>query len=129
MNELTFLKQSKILVSCVSLIGLLSVAILFFEPLYLYDIKEKSDLILFIIPIYVFLLAFFVGKPVERLGLLYTILFGFVLMCFSIFFQVFYFSNTSMTHMIFSFICLVCMWGLGRTMSVLINAVDSDSEG
>jgi hypothetical protein len=127
MNELTFLKQSKTLVSFVFLIGLLSLAILFFEPLYLYDIKEKTDFVLFIIPLYVFLLAFFVGKPVERLGMLYTVLSGLVLMCFSIFFQVFYFSNTSMTHMIFSFICLVCMWGMGRTLSVLVNT--SKSEG
>ncbi|KTD67720.1 MULTISPECIES: hypothetical protein [Legionella] len=114
-------EQSKALVRFVFLAGLFGIAILFFESLSLHDAKDKSDGILFAISIYVFLLAFFAGKPVERLRSLCTILFGLVLMCFSIFFQVFYFRSISMTHMLFTFICLGCMWGLGRTLSVIVT--------
>ncbi|WP_454783248.1 hypothetical protein [Legionella sp. WA2022007384] len=122
-------EQGKALVVFVFLAGLLGMVTLFFEPIYWCNIQEKFERILFAISIYIFLLAFFVGKPVEPLGSLCTILFGLVLMCFSIFFQVFYFSNISMTHMFFPFICLGCMWGLGRTLSVIVNVSDSVGVG
>ncbi|KTD56857.1 hypothetical protein Lsai_1834 [Legionella sainthelensi] len=84
-------------------------------------ITHKSDAILVAIPIYVILLAFFVGKPIGRLGLLHISLFGVVLTCFSVFLQIFYFNNMSITQIAFSFICLSCMWSLGSTLSVIVN--------
>lgn len=120
-------KQSKALLRLLSLTVLLGIAILLFEHIYLYDVKEKSDPILFAISIYVFLLAYFAGKPVESLRSLYGVLSALLLMCFSIFFQVFYFSNTSIVHMLFLFTCLVCMWGMGHTLCIIVHC--SDSEG
>lgn len=110
-----------VLTKIIVLTGLLSALTLLFDLLYLHDFKDKADFILLAIPIYIVLLAFFVGKPIGRLGLLHTILFGLVLTCFSIFFQIFYFGNTSITHILFSFICLSCMWSLGSTLSLLVN--------
>ncbi|KTD14556.1 hypothetical protein Lgra_0587 [Legionella gratiana] len=92
-----------------------------FATAHLTFITHKSDAILLAIPIYVILLAFFVGKPIERLGLLHLFLFGAVLTCFSVFFQIFYFTNSSLTQMVFSFICLSCMWSLGSALSMLVN--------
>ncbi|CAM2976098.1 Uncharacterised protein [Legionella steigerwaltii] len=129
MNELTqiFPKkvQGKALVRFAILFGLLGIGTLFFGHLYLYDLKEKFDPILFAILIYVFLLSFFAGRPVASLKSLHSFLFGLLLMCFSIFFHVFYFSNTSIAHMLFLFISLVCMWGMGRTLSVMVNVSNS----
>ncbi len=122
-------EQGKALVMFVFLAGVLGIVILFFELIYWYDIREKFDRILFAISIYIFLLAFFVGKPVEHLGSLCTILFGLVFMCFSIFFQVFYFRTTSIAHMLFLFICLGGMWGLGRMLSVIVNFSNSVEVG
>lgn len=84
-------------------------------------IKTKSDYLLFAIPIYVFLLSFFAGKPLGRLGLLHHILFASSLACFSIFFQVFFCNNISIFYIIFSFICLGCMWAIGSILSIIAN--------
>ncbi|KTD74508.1 MFS transporter [Legionella tucsonensis] len=105
------------------LAGILSAVTLFFDPQYLQIIKgqsaELSGFILFAIPVSVFLIAFFVGKLISRLGLLFTILLGLFLACFSALLQVFFTSNISILYVIFAFICLGSMWAMGNTVSII----------
>jgi EmrB/QacA subfamily drug resistance transporter len=103
--------------------GLLSSVTLFFDPIYLQIIKKQSaqlsGLVLSVIPISVFLMAFFIEKLVNRLGLLQTILSGLGLACFSILLQIFFSSTTSLSYIVGSFICLGCVWALGNTVSLI----------
>ncbi|MCE0724809.1 MULTISPECIES: MFS transporter [Legionella] len=105
------------------LAGVLSSVTLFFDPQYLQIIKnqsaELSGFILFAIPVSVFLIAFFVGKLISRLGLLHTILLGLFLACCATLLQVFFTSTISLFYVIFAFICLGSMWALGNTVSVI----------
>lgn len=105
------------------LAGILSAVTLFFDPQYLQIIKgqsaELSGFVLFAIPVSVFLMAFFVGKLISRLGLLHTILLGLFLACFSALLQVFFTSNISIFYVIFAFICLGGMWAMGNTVSII----------
>ncbi|KTD39968.1 MFS transporter [Legionella parisiensis] len=105
------------------LAGILSAVTLFFDPQYLQIIKgqsaELSGFVLFAIPVSVFLMAFFVGKLISRLGLLRTILLGLFLACFAALLQVFFTSNISIYYVIFAFICLGSMWAMGNTVSII----------
>lgn len=105
------------------LAGILSAVTLFFDPQYLQIIKSQSaklsGFILFAIPVSVFLMAFFVGKLIQCVGLLHTIMVGLFLACFSILLQVFFAGGTSIIYIIFAFICLGCMWAMGNTASMI----------
>ncbi len=105
------------------LAGVLSAVTLFFDPQYLQIIKgqsaELSGFNLFAIPVSVFLIAFFVGKLINRLGVLRTILLGLFLACFATLLQVFFTSDASIFYVIFAFICLGSMWAMGNTVSII----------
>jgi len=105
------------------LAGILSAVTLFFDPLYLQIIKDQSPelsgYVLFAIPIAVFLLAFFIGGLISRLGIINVLLLGFVLACLSAFLQLFFSGHTSLSYIIFSFACLGSMWSIGNTVSII----------
>jgi hypothetical protein len=96
---------------------------LFFDPLYLQIIKNQSPqfsgLVLFAIPVAVFLVAFLVGGFIERLGIFNTILLGLVLACLSAILQIFFRIDTSLFYIIIAFICLGSVWAMGNTVSVI----------
>lgn len=117
------------------LAGVLSAVTLFFDPLYLQIIKGQSPQLsgttLFAVPIAVFVIAFFVGWLVSRLGILNTILLGLALASLSTFLQIFFAASTSLLFILFSFVCLGSMWAMGNTVSIIAvqAAVDAERKG
>lgn len=105
------------------LAGVLSAVALFFDPLYLQIIRgqspELSGLVLFAIPIAVFLVAFMVGWLIHRLGIVNTIVIGLIVAVLSGFLQVFFTNTTPIWYILVSFICLGSMWALGNTVPII----------
>ena len=102
------------------LAGVLSGVALFFDPLYLQIVRgfspEQMGMILFAIPIAVFLIALIVGWLVNSLGILITLMLGLGISVIGGFLQIFFTSQISMIYVIFSFLCLGAIWGMGNTV-------------
>ena len=105
------------------LAGVLSAVALFFDPLYLQIIlgqsPERSGLVLFAIPIAVFLIAFMVGWLINQFEIVNTIIIGLVAAILSGFLQIFFTNTTSLWYIIVSFVCLGSMWALGNTVPII----------
>jgi EmrB/QacA subfamily drug resistance transporter len=105
------------------LAGVLSAVALFFDPLYLQIIRGQSPqisgLVLFAIPIAVFIAASLVGKLIPQLGIINTILIGLFIACLSGLLQIFFISSTPLWYVIFSFICLGSLWAMGNTVPII----------
>ena len=105
------------------LAGVLSAVALFFDPLYLQVTRgqspETSGLILFAIPVTVFLVAFSIGKLIHRFGIIHTIILGFVLAIVSCFLQAWFTDSISFGYIIISFVCLGGMWAIGNTVPII----------
>lgn len=105
------------------LTGVLSAAVLFFDPLYLQIVRgespELSGLVLFAIPIAVFLVAFIVGWLIQELGIFNTIIFGLILAVMASFLHIFFTNATSIGYILISFIFLGSMWAFGNTVPVI----------
>lgn len=112
--------------------GVLSAVTLFFDPLYLQIIRDQSPqiagIVLFSIPIAVFLLAVIVGWIVNQLGIIYSIITGFILAVLAAFMQVFFTIDISLGYIIFAFICLGCMWALGNTLPIIAAQIALGTE-
>lgn len=107
----------------VFLAGVLSAVALFFDPLYLQIIQNKSPensgYILFAIPIAVFSVAFFVEWIISRLDILNTIILGLLMAMIAALLQIFFGSSTTLWYIIIAFICLGSMWALGNTVPII----------
>jgi len=109
--------------------GVLSSVALFFDPLYLQVIRgqspEFSGLVLFAIPIAVFVSAFFVGWLINLFGIINTIITGLVIAIMAGFLQIFFTSLTPIWTIIIAFILLGGVWGMGNTVPLIAaqNAV------
>jgi len=103
--------------------GVLSAVALFFDPLYLQNIRhqspELSGIVLFAIPIAVFIFAFFVGWVVNTIGIIYSIIVGLILAMLSSFLQIFFTIDTPLWYVIFAFLILGSMWALGNTVPII----------
>lgn len=105
------------------LAGVLSAVALFFDPLYLQVIREQSPdfsgLVLFAIPIAVFVVAFIVGWLIHQLGIVNTIISGLALAILACFLQIFFTNVTPLWYVIIAFICLGSMWAMGNTVPLI----------
>lgn len=105
------------------LAGVLSAVALFFDPLYLQVIREQSPelsgLVLFAIPIAVFVVAFFVGWLIHQLGIINTIISGLVLAILACLLQIFFTSVTPLWYIVIAFIFLGSMWATGNTVPII----------
>jgi len=105
------------------LAGVLSAVALFFDPLYLQIIRgqsaQLSGLVLFIIPVAVFGVAFLVNGLINYLGIVNTILFALFIAAISGLLQIFFTSNTPLYYVALSFACLGIMWAMGNTVSII----------
>lgn len=105
------------------LAGVLSAVALFFDPLYLQVIREQSPglsgLVLFAIPIAVFVVAFIIGWLVYRLGIINTIISGLVLAILACFLQIFFTSVTPLWFVVIAFLCLGSVWAMGNTVPII----------
>jgi len=105
------------------LAGVLSAVALFFDPLYLQVIREQSPefsgLVLFAIPIAVFVVAFIVGWLIHQLGIVNTIISGLALATLACFLQIFFTNVTPLWYVIIAFICLGSMWAMGNTVTLI----------
>lgn len=105
------------------LAGVLSAVTLFFDPLYLQIIKNQSPqiagFVLFAIPIAVFFVAFLIGGLISNFGIINTTIMGLLLACLAAFLQIFFNNNTSLSYILFSFICLGSMWAMGNTVAII----------
>lgn len=105
------------------LAGVLSAVALFFDPLYLQLIRHQSPqaagLVLFAIPVAVFVVAFVVHSLIARLGIINTIIVGLVLSLLSALLQVFFVSTTPLWYVILAFIVLGSMWAMGNTLPII----------
>lgn len=104
------------------LAGILSAVALFFDPLYLQILRNQSPqlsgLILFVIPVAVFVVAIIVSPLINRLGLINTILLGLSLGVIGSFLHIYFTSMTSIFYIIFAFIILGAQWAIGNTVSI-----------
>lgn len=107
----------------VFLAGVLSSVALFFDPLYLEIIQGKSPqssgLILFAIPLAVFVIAFIVEWFIFGLGIVHTILLGLGLALIAALLQMFFVSTTSLSYIIISFFILGSVWAMGNTVPII----------
>jgi predicted MFS family arabinose efflux permease len=105
------------------LAGVLSAVALFFNPLYLQVIRGQSPafsgLVLFAIPIAVFVVAFIVGWLIHQLGIINTIISGLTLAILACFLQIFFTNVTPLWYIIIAFICLGSMWAMGNTVPII----------
>ncbi len=105
------------------LAGVLSAVALFFDPLYLQIIRKYTPaitgLILFAIPIAVFLMAIIVGWLISRLNILNTIILGMILAVLSALLQIFFTNSTPLWYILIAFVCLGCIWATGNTVSII----------
>jgi len=105
------------------LAGVLSAVALFFDPLYLQVIREQSPefsgLVLFSIPIAVFMVTFVVGWLILQLGIINTVIIGIVLAVLSCLLQIFFTTFTPLWYIVMSFICLGSMWAMGNTVPII----------
>ncbi|EKD54817.1 MAG: Major facilitator superfamily (MFS_1) transporter [uncultured bacterium] len=103
--------------------GVLSAVALFFDPLYLEIIRDQSPevsgLILFAIPIAVFVTAFIVGWLISSLGIIPTILVGLSMACLASLLQIFFTNMISVSYVIVAFVCLGATWAMGNTVSII----------
>ncbi|MBX3710020.1 MAG: MFS transporter [Gammaproteobacteria bacterium] len=113
------------------LAGVLSAVALFFDPLYLQIIRNQSPqlsgLILFVIPIAVFGVAFIVEWLISRLGIIHTILIGITLAVLSAILHAFFISVTPLWYVTMAFICLGSMWAMGNTVPIIAAQMAVDS--
>ncbi len=114
------------------LAGVLSAVALFFDPLYLQILRgqspETSGLILFIIPIAVFGVAFIVGKSINHLGLLNTILIGLSLGVLAALLQIFFTSSVPFGYILIAFFILGSLWAMGNTVSIIAAQASVEPE-
>lgn len=114
------------------LAGMLSAVALFFDPLYLQIIRGQSPtfsgLILFVIPIAVFGVAFIVDKIIRCFGLINTILIGLILGAFASLLQIFFTNNCSLYFVVIAFFILGSMWAIGNTVPVIAGQTAVGSE-
>lgn len=105
------------------LAGILSAVALFFDPLYLQIIRSESvqmsGIVLFAIPIAVFIGAFFIGSLITRLGIINTIFLGLLIALIAALLQIFFIDNTPLWYVIVAFICLGLMWAIGNTVPII----------
>ena len=105
------------------LAGVLSAVALFFDPLYLQIIlkqsPELSGIVLFSIPIAVFLVAMIVGRLINRLGIVNTILLGLGIGILSGFLQIFFSNTSALWYIVIAFVCLGSMWAMGNTVPII----------
>lgn len=105
------------------LAGVLSAVALFFDPLYLQIIRgqspQLSGLVLFAIPIAVFIVAFMVGWLINFLGIINTILLGLLIATISGLLQIFFIITTPLWYIVLAFICLGTMWAMGNTVPII----------
>lgn len=105
------------------LAGVMSAVTLFFDPLYLQVFRNQSPqttgLILFAIPVAVFLVAFIVDRLISRWGLINSILLGLLLAALSAFLHLFFSSTSPLWYIILTFVCVGSMWALGNTVSLI----------
>lgn len=105
------------------LAGVLSAVALFFDPLYLQIIRQQSPefsgVILFAIPVAVFLVAFLIGWLVDHFGIINTIILGLLIAALSGFLQIFFTNATPLWYVICAFICLGSMWAMGNTVTII----------
>ena len=80
---------------------------------------EFSGLVLFAIPIAVFLVAFIVGWLIHRIGIINTIVLGVTLAIVSCVLQLFFTVNTPLWFIIIAFILLGSMWAMGNTVPII----------
>lgn len=105
------------------LAGALSAVALFFDPLYLQVIRaqspEFSGLILFAIPIAVFIVAFAIGRLLSLFGIINTIIMGLGLAALSCLLQLFFTISTPLWYIVIAFLSLGSMWAMGNTVPVI----------
>ncbi|HEX2548324.1 MAG TPA: MFS transporter, partial [Gammaproteobacteria bacterium] len=126
-----FADFSKLLFYCGAMMcmlaGVMSACALFFDPIYLQVIlgqtPEYSGLVLFIIPIAVFLVAFLVGWLIHSISIIPTIIVGMTLSVLAGVLQIFFSHLTPLWFIIIAFIFLGGMWAIGNTASVIAGQV------
>ena len=105
------------------LAGVLSSVALFFDPLYLQIIQNQSPqiagLVLFAIPIAVFVVAFIVEWLISFFGIINTILIGLLIALTSALLQIFFIAMTPLWYIVIAFICLGSMWAMGNTVPII----------
>lgn len=110
-------------ISLVFLAGVLSAVGLFFDPLYLQILRgesaQLSGFILFMIPVAVFSVAFFVNSIIHKAGLINTILIGLALGTLASMLQIFFTTDISIIYILISFFILGSMWALGNTVPII----------
>jgi predicted MFS family arabinose efflux permease len=117
------------------LAGVLSSVALFFDTLYLHTLKEMSaetsGIVLFAIPLSVFLVSFLINKLINCFGIINCVLIGLALACMAAFMQLFFSADTSLAYILFSFVCLGSIWSFGNSVSMIAaqTAVGSERAG
>lgn len=112
------------------LAGALSAVALFFDPLYLQIIQNKtpaiSGYILFSIPVALFTVAFLVEKLISSLGIVNTIILGIITACIAALLHVFFVHSTPLWYIIIACICLGTLWALGNTVPIIAAQMVAD---
>jgi EmrB/QacA subfamily drug resistance transporter len=112
--------------------GMMSAAVLFFDPLYLQVIQgfsvQWSGIILFIIPLVLLVVALAISALIHRLGIINTILVGLAAGSFAALLQAFFTPETGLWFMVLSFIALGTMWAMGNTVSIIAAQTSAGPE-
>ncbi len=117
------------------LAGVLSSVALFFDTLYLHTLKEMSakmsGIVLFAIPMSVFLASFLINKLTDCFGIINCVLIGLAFACLAALMQLFFSAETSLAYILFSFVCLGGIWAFGNSVSIIAAqaAVESERAG
>ncbi len=103
--------------------GVLCAVTLFFDPLYLQVIRgqspQLSGLVLFVIPVTLFIVATFIGWLIQRISLINILTSGILLATLAILLQVFFKESTYLWYILFAFIILGVVWALGNTVPII----------
>ncbi len=103
--------------------GVLSAVALFFDPLYLQIIRgqspQLSGLVLFAIPLTLFIVALCVGWLIKTMPLVNIILVGIALAALASLMQIFFKEDTAFGYVLLAFAILGAMWAIGNTVSLI----------